>query len=487
MPVLLRIAFRNLKEHKSKTLIIGIIIALGISILTIGNSLMDTAARGIQKTFIENYTGHIMVSGKTDSPLSIFGMQMAGATEKVPVIPQYEKVKEYVVSLPEVEAVTSQVTGYAGIELGEERGFVILFGIEPESYRKMFSSIEIIEGRYLEPGEEGILLGESKILEIEKEYDITIGAGDQVILNSFGAAGFKIREVPVRGIFRLKQKTEGLDQIGFIDIQSLRALEGMVVATASDFKLDEEETKLLNLDSPESLFSEDDIVETETSRSEYSQQELMGILGGGEGGTGSITIDSGAWHYLLIKLKNGRDMPRIIAELNSWFDRENIPATAVDWKTAAGGMAMTSDIMKTVFNIAILIVAVVAVIIIMNTLVISVIERTPEIGTIRALGARKSFVWKMFALETFTISVLFGTMGIMLGVIIIGVLNIIGIQATNTFLNVLFGGPVLRPSVSSGTILSAFGIIVLIGFLSHLYPVWVALKIQPVKAIQTEY
>ena len=53
----------------------------------------------------------------------------------------------------------------------------------------------------------------------------------------------------------------------------------------------------------------------------------------------------------------------------------------------------------------------VAVIIMMNTLVISVIERTGEIGTMRALGARKGFVWKMFLVETLTIAVVFGLIG----------------------------------------------------------------------------
>jgi len=37
MPVLVKIAIRNLREHKSKTLIIGIIIAIGITVMLLGN------------------------------------------------------------------------------------------------------------------------------------------------------------------------------------------------------------------------------------------------------------------------------------------------------------------------------------------------------------------------------------------------------------------------------------------------------------------
>ncbi len=63
---------------------------------------------------------------------------------------------------------------------------------------------------------------------------------------------------------------------------------------------------------------------------------------------------------------------------------------------------------RIVFSVAILIVAIVAIIIIMNTLVISVIERTGEIGTMRALGAQKPFVWLMFLVETLTVTIVFG-------------------------------------------------------------------------------
>jgi putative ABC transport system permease protein len=79
----------------------------------------------------------------------------------------------------------------------------------------------------------------------------------------------------------------------------------------------------------------------------------------------------------------------VIASLNLWFAQEGIDALAADWKAAAGPFASSIDVVRIVFNIAIIIVAVVAVIIMMNTLVISVIERTGEIGTMRALGAQK--------------------------------------------------------------------------------------------------
>jgi len=128
----------------------------------------------------------------------------------------------------------------------------------------------------------------------------------------------------------------------------------------------------------------------------------------------------------------------------------------------------------------------VAIIIIMNTLVISVIERTGEIGTMRALGAQKRTVRRMFVFETVSISVVFGLIGVAVGAIVIGILNMTGVAAPNQFFEILFGGEVLHPALPLSSLLYALGIIVLIGIVASLYPVAVALKIQPIQAIQAE-
>jgi putative ABC transport system permease protein len=177
---------------------------------------------------------------------------------------------------------------------------------------------------------------------------------------------------------------------------------------------------------------------------------------------------------------------KIVDDLNDWLDGNGIQAQAANWEAAAGPFAKTADVIRTVFNVAIIIVGVVALIIMMNTMIISVIERTSEIGTMRALGARRGFVWRMFFIETITITTIFGILGALLSLAIIGVLNWVGIPATNVFLRILFAGDVLRPNASIVSIVSAMLIATGVGALAHLYPVAVALKIPPVRAIQTE-
>jgi len=158
----------------------------------------------------------------------------------------------------------------------------------------------------------------------------------------------------------------------------------------------------------------------------------------------------------------------------------------VGWKEASGPFGLSIDVVRAVFNVAIIVVAVVAIIIIMNTLIVSVIERTGEIGTMRALGAQKAFVWRLFAGETLALTVVFGFIGTVLSLATIAIVNALRIPATNEFLQLLFGGTVLHMRVHPLSIVSTLVMVLSVSLLAHLYPVSVALKVQPVRAMQTE-
>jgi putative ABC transport system permease protein len=506
MPVLLRIAIRNIMEHKAKSLIIGILIAVGVVVLIVGNAFMDTASLGIQRAFIDNYTGHVMISGVAEGKISLFGVQSPGRMETTPTIPEFRSIMEHVESLEGVKNITPQLTGFGIIGLPEVDGrtFTLMFGIEPSSYKKMFDNIQFLEGRHLEANEEGVLMSTDQIERLKKEIaaeqqaevedlDVEFHAGDMMRVSSFGNAGFKIREIPIRGIFEFKHTSEGVgaDMITYVDAQTLRALQGLSISTRDIKELAEEETFLLEEEDMEGLFSEDSFAVEESEEVDLSEESLLAFLDEEEtvtAETGQTETDasSGPWQYILLKLDNPKQILETVIRLNMWFREEGIAAKAGTWEDAAGPFATTADVIRTVFNVAIIIIGIVAIIIMMNTLVISVIERTPEIGTMRALGAKKNFVWRMFLFETLSITVVFGIIGIILALIIVAILNLIGIPANNTFLKILFAGDELHPRISGMSMLISMVIVTIIGFLSHLYPVSVALKIQPIRAIHAK-
>lgn len=567
-----KIAYRNIRQHQTKTLIIGLLVTLGITVLVVGNSLMDTAARGIERAYIDSYTGHVVITGFHRGGLSLTGFETADAFDRpVPTIPQFETVLEYVASRPYVKAVNPQATAMAIVDFGEKRSFTQFFGIDPAYYERMFpDNIELVSGRMLASGEEGILLSAYVATQLERNTDRKIAPGDTVLLTGMNqTTGVRVREVPVRGIFRFKQSNPALDYVSIMDITNVRALAGMNVSAVSTAELSELEAALLGIADEDALFGGDietlfggqpllrvvdeesagdspsgaegapmggtvgpasssggaDAVfpgglddlffsgalirEVETSGDAsgseagvasdgsagalsgggasggaVDEETLLARLGLGERTEAVFFDDSNSWHFLLVKLEDGASIAAALADFERFFEENGIDAMASNWLAGAGSIALLANGTKRIFNVVVLIIAVVAVIIIMNTLVISVTERTVEIGTMRALGAQKSFIRRMIAWETALTSGIFGLIGIILGLIVIMILSATGIEAPNVFFEVLFGGKVLHPRPSLGSILTSLVVVVVIGVVSSLYPVSIALKTKPAQAMQ---
>jgi putative ABC transport system permease protein len=195
-------------------------------------------------------------------------------------------------------------------------------------------------------------------------------------------------------------------------------------------------------------------------------------------------LDSDAWNFLLIRLSD----PSLYAEtkkaMEASITEAGIAAGLSDWRWGAGMVADLAYSIQIIFNVIVLVISIVAIIIIMNTLVISVTERIPEIGTIRAIGGGKSFVRSMILWETLVIAIIFGALGIFAGAVVVGISNSTGIESANQFIQLLFGGATLRPTLSGSAVAYSLAATVAIGILSSLYPVSVALRVSPVVAMQ---
>jgi putative ABC transport system permease protein len=131
----------------------------------------------------------------------------------------------------------------------------------------------------------------------------------------------------------------------------------------------------------------------------------------------------------------------------------------------------------------IIILAIVVFIIIMNTMVISVLERTREIGTMRAIGANKSFVRKLFFCESITLTLGAEIVGTILSLVVMGVLNLCNFSVSDDIVKMILGGGSISFIPTMGNFVSTM-IIILVGtILANLYPVSSALKITPLKAL----
>lgn len=493
MSVVWRIAIRNLQEHRAKSLIVGTIILVGTFVLVVGNSLMESATDGIRRTFIDNFTGHVVLAGVVDARVSLFGVQSTDFLNvRTPRLDGFESLRDAVADHPDVAAwnpqaesnVTLSLPGPDGTSLGET--FAQVWGVDPVRYRATFpDAVELIAGSFLAPDQVGLVLSEESAKELAESAERDVAPGDRLLLTATTQAGIKVREVPVTGIFRYRNAMPQIDTTSFVDITTLRTLVGMTVSAPAEVILSDEQMAGLGSVDESDLFGggaaggesrfQDGLVQeiapdATASLLDFSDRE-------------ETVIDSGAWHFLVVKLHRAGAAARVTADLQRVIDDGGLNSQVMGWLAAAAPFSQISNGFRTIFNVVIIVIAVVAVIIIMNTLVLSVTERISEIGTMRAIGARKGFVRRMIGAETVSLAFVFGAAGVLFGLAAMGVLGATGIRASNLFLRILFGGEVLRPTISAGSVAIALVMVAAIAVVSSMYPLAVALRISPRQAM----
>jgi putative ABC transport system permease protein len=115
---------------------------------------------------------------------------------------------------------------------------------------------------------------------------------------------------------------------------------------------------------------------------------------------------------------------------------------------------------------------------IMNTMYTSVLERTKEIGTMKAVGAKNSDILLIFLFESGLIGFIGGFIGVILGYGISKTVEIIAVNALNTTL--------LRAAVPEYLVIGCLSFAFLIGALSGTIPALMASKLKPVDALRYE-
>jgi len=520
-----KIAWRNIWRHKGKSLVVGTILFLGALLMTVGNSIINGARVGMTQNMVNRFTGHLVIKPTAEKTDEVFG----GGRTALKVLPDYPSIKTILKKHQQVKGFAPMTRGVASILNPDgNQGMMFIYGVNFDEYQRTFlNNVQSTEGQLLDGGVRGMVISEKtreRIFDRQKFWVVPQGLSkedtilykdpenyadfdvqdpkalskarkqadtgklktvDELIILGFGPSSFgnDIR-VPVKGIFKFKNLNQVLRDATFMDIESYREAFGHISAANSTVELSKQQQEVLDTDSEDmdDMFGSGDIVEGTSTQAEA--YDLSGLKEKIEIPGPPVDIDQGAYNFVAVKIKPGIDHLKAQKLLQQAIDQANIPVEVITWKTAMGTLSQFASISQNALFIFVLFIFFVAIIVIMNTLSMAALERVTEIGMMRAIGAQKRFISKMFLTETFFLSFVFGGAGIIFGVLLSLFLAFLQIPVSdNTTLSLLFASDTFQPVITAPSFISGIVQLGVVTILAVLYPLYVARKITPMEAI----
>lgn len=473
--MLFYLAYKNIVSRKSSFVII-LFIAFAITLMVLVNSLFDSTEHGIESVYSKSFTGDIVIRPVAKVPLSLFGDEtpVTGKLTEIPRIIPYADIVEFLKDEDNVSDIVPQISGRAVVESeNSDKELETLFGVDAEDYMKIMSSIQITDGKPYAKGERGVALSKT----VAEKYKA--GIGDELQFLVEDSMSFRIRAAKVSCIYDYSIQNETLDSIILVDPITLRSLMD-ITDTSENVDIEENNIDLLEddfdsdsiFDDAEDFTAEDEVPAVEKA---VTKNPVSATVSEGE---------STAWNFIILKLNDRKQIKKTLHHLNYDFKKFGWPVQAVSWRSAAGSTATYLFWIRFIFNVGVIVVLCAGFIVINNTLVVNVLNRTQEIGTMRAEGASRNFVSAECMVETFILTITAGIVGCILGSVASTLISSMDLHLGNSFLVQLFGSDTLKFSVSILNILESIALSVVLGLVGWIYPVHMALKVSPVRAMQ---
>lgn len=418
--VLLAIAGLRTNKMRSLLTMLGIIIGISsvIAIVSVGNSLTASFKDTMESFGSNNIIVYIREKGTEDQggPPAFVGAGYAEPEESDLISEdQILAFREHFGDQIQTISLVQNV-GTAKVQDGRLYANVTIIGTS-DGYQET-ANIEVISGRYLEEK------------DIKSIRDVAV-VSDQLVENMF----------PV-----------GVDPLGKeVKVYGTDAIETYMIVGVYDY--------VAPSYMPPTSSSKDVRTEFYVPVSVAKEQSV-----------------SKNYQSFTIKGKQEVDTEQFTKDVQKYLDK--LYASNVKWEASAMNMESTISTMADFLNkisIAVAVIAGISLLVggigVMNIMLVSVTERTREIGIRKALGARNSYIRIQFIVEAVIICVIGGIIGIILGII----LGAVG--------STILGTP---PAISIPIIFISVLFSMAIGVFFGFYPANKAAKLDPIDALRYE-
>lgn len=456
-----KLALRTLLKRKGRMALIGILTAFGTFLIVFGGIFASSAAEASREAIIGNFTGDFIVySAKSKELPSPFAFNTP-----LPKIADAEEVARALAELPGYRASAFYAQNY-GIAQADRDGRkidlpFIFYAIEPGPYAKVFSNVRVEEGSFFGGGasERGILVSRYQNEQYRKNYGVELAVGEDLTLLGVTEGGVNAARSRLLGIFEPIRFKSVFDYINFVDAGTYAELYNFTGVAALPAGFD---SKLA------------------------AAADEAGIFGLADEAFGTIDVEklesSPVEGYTMAAVKLS-DHALIGAAMAALESRPELGVKAARWDEASGFYARIASALQAFIFLAVALIFLVVALIFMNTLIINVVERTGEIGTMCAIGADKSFIRGVFLAETLILNLGAALVSMALTAVPLALGARAGIPLPETVSQFLIGGGPLALRPEPGPFILALAVVAAVSALATIYPVSVATSITPIEAM----
>ncbi len=421
-----RLALFSLKANKMRALLtmLGIIIGISsvIAIMTVGQSLTYTMTESMSSLGVNNITVALQqkpLEEETTEEGMSFGSGMGRAMAQEEDYFTREMLENYCETYAGSVAGISVTEGLGQSRLQEKGLYANVYVTGTSLGYFLANDLELLEGRYFSATEmdEGRKVAMVSNIVVDNMFggDMVKAIGSVIQVN----LGDKYFDFAVIGIYEYEQSAMGMSLVSEKETQTDFYIP---LKTAQDIS--------------------------------HSQGFAQFTVITGDGVDSDAFADTTA-NFFAPYYRNNRNFQPMAFSMASMVE---IMANMMSTVTTA--IAVIAGIALLVGGIGV-----------MNIMLVSITERTREIGTRKALGAPNSAIRLQFIIESIVICLIGGLIGIVLGVVL-------GMSAANLL------GAAATPSV--GSILLSLGFSMAIGIFFGYYPANKAAKMDPIEALRYE-
>ena len=438
----LRIALRNVVRHHKRTLLLGGAVAFGFFIFTLINGFTGGLLDTVESNLANAFGGHIYVSG---TEVSEQGSEISVVRDTAYVDAALTVIKDRIASY------NTRSAANASLIFGSKEETQFLVGVEIDQEVRLLEGLTFVEGdpEAFRATETGILLPTETIEKLGLEI------GERIIVKAMTINGqLNIGDFIVTGSFQ-SEEDFGF-AVGYAHIEALNALINMGAG--------QYQTLNIYLKDLSEIAAATDAIYAELA-------SLAKVVPRDQG-------DSGPDFALAFGLGG---LPSV-DEADRWggtkFDVTNV-------NDNLEGLNALVNVMNTIGLVIFLIIILIIMVGVMNSYRMVMIERTSEIGTMRAMGVQRRGIRNIFIWEAFFIAFSGAITGLILALLTMGALGLIAFGPSD-FSFFLDQGH-LQFAITAPETLANILLICAMSVASVLIPARAAARLKPAEALRASY